>query len=126
MDYLDYTNEDKWDLEQLCMASLARKSQPLGMLYCDLVDGKHVFHKFAERRYLTNGPWLVLRVREEKKKLSQALRRLVRRKLVESYTDPYGESCWRLTWKGMDAFAHTKLAQNMQMEQPQDPEVNDY
>lgn len=124
MSYVEYTNEEKWDLEQLCMASLAHEPKPLGILYCDLVDGKHVFHKFDEGRGFTNGPWLLMRVRGEKMRLSQALRRLARRNLVENYTNRYGESCWRLTWHGMEAFTHTKLAQNMQAQQPQDPEAN--
>ena len=113
MDYLDYTNEDKWDLEKACLAALNPHSRTLGMLYDDLVDGNHVFHKFKESRHIAAGPFLLRRVHEEKKKLSQALQRLRRRKLVELYVGYSNMSHWRLTPKGMEALSLSRKTKSV-------------
>ena len=104
--YFDYTNEDKQALEAACLQSLNTGAKPLGVIYCDLLEGSHVFYKFTEdARHLLAGPQLMCRVQIEKRKVSQALRRLERRGLAELsplYVHPPN---WRLTWTGMDVAA---------------------
>ena len=98
-----YTPDDYNVLEQQILRALTQRSQPLDMLYSELLTGHNQFYKFAEAREQCSESGIWLRVRDEKVRVSNALRRLEQRGLIEICPWPdTPPRAWRITADGMD------------------------